>query len=224
MGKRYFKIDIVGSGGELVIGRVKADFVDWFEGESKDLVDHIGTYGQYLASNDGSPRLEDIYSWQDCDNQEHLNLCFTDAKFSVTEVDSQGLHCLNENLRAVQFEGYHVHTRDFHFRNQFAGAPFPVVCFLGKRESASGYWIAETEGEDFSPRKFAYLTVKTPLGELVEKGWYNKTLLKYIERNDWADIVELTGVVGYLDTAELPQLNRVEGIDGFWEKYDKYHG
>ncbi len=93
MSKRYYKIDTGRYGGELAVGTVSKEFVDYWlpivaeEGQG-DLIEHL--QGIEWDDDDmmdaNSPSLEDYYCWNENDDLEHVNGPYEDNQFSVVEI------------------------------------------------------------------------------------------------------------------------------------------
>jgi len=95
MTKRRFRIDSGHYGGELVIGTVNPEFVEYYKDhDESDLIDAI------MELDDGGPEepedalldpnsppapTEEYYMWE-CDDIEHINSAYTDGGFNVVEV------------------------------------------------------------------------------------------------------------------------------------------
>ena len=94
MSKRYFLIDTGRYGGEVCIGTIPADFVDYWNpkvssGGETDLIGHIqGIEWEDSDEMDSdSPSLgENFYAWSECDDIEHLNGPYADSSYHVQEI------------------------------------------------------------------------------------------------------------------------------------------
>lgn len=95
MSKRYFKIETGRYGGELAIGEVSPDFVEYWQDTVEDdgdgeLVSTIIGYEWDEEDRDGDPNSpkpkEDFSAWYECDDFEHINGPFEDNKFNVCEI------------------------------------------------------------------------------------------------------------------------------------------
>lgn len=97
MTQRVFKISTGRYGGELTVGRVSADFVDyWRERVEEDgdgvLIDHVlGTeYDDEDMKDPDSPEMlseGEFYAWHELDDKEHLNGPYADNSYYVQEVE-----------------------------------------------------------------------------------------------------------------------------------------
>ena len=85
MAKRRFRVDAGGRGGELCIGKVNKDFVDFMidNGEYYDVSGYISGYGN---DSDDWPKgvpfvtdLKETFEWEECDDIEHLNNIYINA-------------------------------------------------------------------------------------------------------------------------------------------------
>lgn len=96
MTQRVFKISTGRYGGELTVGRVSADFVDYWrerveEDGDSDLIQHVLgiEYDDEDMMDSDSPAISDddsFYAWSETDDKEHLNGPYADNSYYVTEV------------------------------------------------------------------------------------------------------------------------------------------
>ena len=94
MTKRYFKIDTGRYGGEVVVGTVSQEFVEYWAQrvENDGDAELIETLQRFEWDDDDmgdaeSPKpTEDFYAWHDCDDLEHMNGPFEDNRYRVTEI------------------------------------------------------------------------------------------------------------------------------------------
>ena len=78
MAKRRFRIDAGPYGGELALGQVDKEFVDYFiDKDESDLIEHVNpTNGMVLKIKQFQIK-EDFYAWYECDDIEHLNNAYS---------------------------------------------------------------------------------------------------------------------------------------------------
>jgi hypothetical protein len=94
MSKRYFKIDTGSYGGEMAVGSVSKEFVDYWkpiiaeEGQG-DLIEHLQgiEWDDEEQQDPNSPILEEFYCWNENDDMEHVNGPFADNHFRVIEIE-----------------------------------------------------------------------------------------------------------------------------------------
>jgi hypothetical protein len=105
--KRYFLINTGRYGGELTVGNVTPEFVDYWkervenDGDS-DLIGHMqalewGDMGSDEFDPD-SPQIDAEHAeilWHECDDLEHLNGPYADNQYTVTEIT------LSDNVEMV---------------------------------------------------------------------------------------------------------------------------
>lgn len=91
MPKRYFRINTGRYGGEVVVGTVDKNFVDyWIERDSEELAEHL--HAVDFDPNDGdsdSPGMVrgENFSWHELDDLEHHNGPYHDNVYYVTEIE-----------------------------------------------------------------------------------------------------------------------------------------
>ena len=116
MSKRRFRIDTGKYGGELVIGKINKEFVEFMSDHDEN--DLIETLQKYDFEDDdmgveGAPKPNsDFYSWSECDDIEHLNNAYSDAGFTITEVPSDGTDDYTWNEDEITTEGYQLYGRE----------------------------------------------------------------------------------------------------------------
>jgi len=95
MSKRYFKIETGRYGGELCIGSISEDFVEYWktrvkeEGDS-DLIETLHRYeydDEDIGDADSPAPDKNFYSWTECDNIEHVTGPYVDNQFTVMEIE-----------------------------------------------------------------------------------------------------------------------------------------
>jgi hypothetical protein len=93
--KRYFKINTGRYGGELTVGEIEPQYVDYWqdkfesnEADREDLVESIINFEwEDEQTFDDVPRVtKDFCAWNECDDLEHLNGPYDDNQFTVTEI------------------------------------------------------------------------------------------------------------------------------------------
>jgi len=92
MTKRYFRVDTGRYGGEVVVGTVSKDFVEyWKERDSDDMVLHIFDVewdDRENADPESPPMTQDgNVSWHEVDDLEHVSGPYSDSGFCVQEIE-----------------------------------------------------------------------------------------------------------------------------------------
>jgi hypothetical protein len=233
MAKRRFRIEAGRYGGELAIGEVDKEFVDYFiDKDEEELIAHVTSYEWDGPENTDAPKpKEDFYAWYETDDKEHLNNAYADAGFYVSEVPADGSDDFAYDENEKEIKGYHLYDREAYHDAKLEGATYgndeerdkdyvPVLAFHSAEKGGFACWFVETDGEDFDEKKFAYSTVATTLAELVEEVWYDKELL---ESN--YDHCDTTGKgyyasVGYMNTKWHDSEPTEETLNEYWEGYD----
>lgn len=95
MSKRYFKIDTGRYGGEVVVGTVSQEFVEYWadrveedgDGELIETLQRFEWDDDDMGDPDSPKPSEDFGAWFDCDDIEHVNGPFEDNQYHVTEIE-----------------------------------------------------------------------------------------------------------------------------------------
>lgn len=237
MAKRKFRIDSGRYGGEYTIGVVNGDFVRyWTDRDESELIGHLNAleWGEGDELDQDSPYIfddeDEVYNgWYEIDELEHSSAMYGDAGFTVTELESleeddEYLH--NDSETAL--EGYHLIGREAYANEELPDditdedEYVPVLMFHSAEKGSFGCWFVETDGEDFDPKKFAYSTVETDIGEFVDTVWYDKAEL---EPN--FDYCDTTGKgyyvrVGWFNKRWHDTWDKYDDelMDEYWEGYD----
>ena len=234
MAKRKFRIEAGRYGGELTIGEVNADFVDyWLEQDDEgELIDH---HLQKLEWGDepeveGIPLVkENFYAWNECDDIEHLNSAYADSRFIITEVPADGSddYLYHNYEDEVVLDPHCLHGREAYVDNSKPDDLTdykPVLVFHSAEKGSFGVWFVETDGEDIDMDEFAYTLVETPYWEQIENVYYKKEELEI----DY-DYAESTGkgyhaMVGYMNMKWHDPFSKYTeeylNKQGIWEEYD----
>ena len=233
MAKRKFRIEAGRYGGELTIGEVNADFVDyWLEQDDEgELIDHL----QKLEWGDepeveGIPLIkENFYAWNECDDIEHVNSAYADSRFIITEVPADGSddYLYHNYEDEVVLDPHQLHGREAYVDNSKPDDLTdykPVLVFHSAEKGSFGVWFVETDGEDIDMDEFAYTLVETPYWEQIENVYYKKEELEI----DY-DYAESTGkgyhaMVGYMNMKWHDPFSKYTeeylNEQGIWEEYD----
>jgi len=200
MSKRYFKIDTGRYGGEVVIGAVTSEFVEyWQDRDSDDLLCHVLATDwddeDDIDSNSPEMTLDGNTSWHEVDDLEHVNGPYADNNYLVYEIElAPGVEYLNgelvypedwdySNQPYEEITEYTMHEYDqyvygreayTHEYDTESGVKHsPVLCMHSAEKGGFGEVVVETNGEDFDPEKLAIGTVETDLAEIIEAYWYD---------------------------------------------------
>jgi len=112
MSKRIFIVDTGRYGGEVAVGTVPADFVEYWNPKIKedgdsDFISHVQSFA--WDDDDGrdpdSPSLgEDFNEWYDCDDIEHANGPYADSQYFVQEVKLHADAVFNEEYASIEWK------------------------------------------------------------------------------------------------------------------------
>lgn len=200
MSKRYFKIDTGRYGGEIVVGKVSPEFVEyWKDRDRDDLLRHVLNldWDDEEEIDQDSPEMTESgnISWHEVDDYEHLTGPYSDNKFLVYEVDLvPGVKYENGEITCPEdwdyskitheeitdYEQYdytnYIYGREVYTSDPTAdddGDWVPVLQMHSAEKGGFGEIFIETNGEDFNPEKLAIGIVETDMGELIEAYWYD---------------------------------------------------
>ena len=106
MSKRKFRIDAGRNGGELCIGKVNEDFVNYFiERDESELINFLSEF-EFGEPEDFTIPIpyEGFDSWTECDDVEHVTGAYADSTWTVTEVPADGSddHSYNEKETEIE--------------------------------------------------------------------------------------------------------------------------
>ena len=206
--KRYFKIYTGRYGGELTVGTISKEFVEYWQPKLEDgdseLIETLQRY-EYEDDDMGDPDSpipkEDYNAWHDCDDLEHVTGPFSDNQYSWVEVKLHTDAVYSDGL--VQWKegkehGYEVQMyeeigdeSDVHDYNVYVYGreaytnnidecvePIPVLQFFSSEKGNFGEVVVETNGEDFDPEKLQIGVVETDLATIIEQYWYDRKPLQ----------------------------------------------
>ena len=190
--KRLFRINMGNYGGEMTMGRVSPEFVEYMHDKCEgELIDHLHELEyEGEGENPEIPSIGDnFYAWSECDDIEHGNGVFGDSDWSWTEM-APGLE--EGSMEADQDEGIHENvdftpmhlfdrecymetTLEMKEKREAEGYELiPTLTYFSSEKGHLGCVFIETDGEDFDPNKFVYSTVDSNLCSLVDQVWYDK--------------------------------------------------
>lgn len=231
-------------GGELTIGRVSKEFVEYWspkveEDGDGDLINHVVNldYDDADEIDPNSPpiffsgNVDDVVvedtAWYNIDDIEHLNAYYADSGFYVTELDSEDQEIGDEvEVKPITLYGREAYNDTAmpepteYLSQEDIDNYIPVLVFHSGEKGSFGQWIIETEN-DFDPYKLTFSIVETNLGEFVERVWYDKQELDC--DFDWCDSMGkgYYAQVGYMnpkwhDSADKYTEEYLED-NGFWD-------
>lgn len=196
MAKYRYRIDAGNYGGELTIGEVPAEFVEyWKHEEQEDLIDEVTSFDEMEEDSDEPedaledpervPCLENY--WHDIDDLEHLNGSYSDGHWTITPVPADGSDDWAYE-DSFECEPTHLYGRECYSSNEideeYEDQTVPVLAFHSSEKGSFACWFLDTD-EEFDPEKLAYGTCETDLAELVDAVYYDKEQLD--ENYDYND-------------------------------------
>ena len=236
MAKRIFRIEFGSMGGELVIGKVDEQFVENWTGKSSDeLVEYLHNWDfrdTSQPSDEFNPLpKENFNAWNELDDIEHANNCYSDAGIFVNEVKEDDLYSRDNEQK---INGYHLYDREAYFDEiskseleenlkeniQELDSYVPVIIFMSSEKGELGCYFVETDGEDFDPKKLAYSTLETNLTSLIDKVWYNKKELDINFDNSGSTGKGSYARVGYMNTKWHDKDKSEEDLKEAWDSFD----
>lgn len=236
MSKRIFRIEFGNMGGELVIGKVDEQFVEnWIGKSSDELVEYLHNWDFRDTSqpNDEFTPLpkQNFNAWNELDDIEHANNCYSDAGIFVNEVKEDDLYSRDNEQK---IDAYHLYDREAYFdeisksdleenlKDNIKGLDsyVPVITFMSTEKGELGCYFVETDGEDFDPKKLAYSTLETNLSSLIDKVWYNKKELYINFDNSGSTGKGDYARVGYMNIKWHDKNKSEEDLKEFWDSYD----
>ena len=236
MSKRIFRIEFGNMGGELVIGKIDEQFVEnWIGKSSDELVEYLHNWDFRDTSQSDDEFIplpkENFNAWNELDDIEHANNCYSDAGIFVNEVKEDDLYSRDNEQK---IDAYHLYDREAYFdeisksdleenlKDNIKGLDsyVPVITFMSTEKGELGCYFVETDGEDFDPKKLAYSTLETNLSSLIDKVWYNKKELYINFDNSGSTGKGDYARVGYMNIKWHDKNKSEEDLKEFWDSYD----
>ena len=236
MAKRIFRIEFGSMGGELVIGKVDEQFVEnWIGKSSDELVEYLHNWDfrdTSQPSDEFNPLpKENFNAWNELDDIEHANNCYSDAGIFVNEVKEDNLYSRDNEQK---IDGYHLYDREAYFdeisksqleenlkdNNQELDAHVPVITFMSTEKGELGCYFVETDGEDFDPKKLAYSTLETNLSSVIDKVWYDKKELYVNFDNSGSTGKGDYARVGYMNIKWHDKNKSEDDLKEAWDNFD----
>lgn len=260
-GKRFFKIEFSGYGGELIVGQASEEFVKyWLHEDRKDLLtDHIHAMhdkASFLESeaesyDENSPEIykgAGIQEYWNFDDIEHETMVsYEYSPYTVTEikVDPKAEYVDGElswndketrkksfDWSANMFEDIEGTTKEYSYDNCIVHRelyvhdtktdvvdPVPVLMMYDSQKGMFGTAFVMTNGEDFDPKKFAYVAFDNTMSSNAEMFFYDKQMLSV--DNSWLNTwgKGFYSSVGYVPKGEI-EYNFDEMLKEGWKNLE----
>lgn len=176
-----YRIELSGRGGEAVIGKVKREFYDLFEGEDSelDLEDYVWNF-DYFEENEDADIPEDIRpfypgEWSECDDVAHeFGVSIDSLYLTLTQGDDVILD--NVETDALNEMGVTFESNEEFFTDELLdeGETFITVQTYEK-----GFFFSyEFEAESFDPNKLTFYVSDVNGWELVTSASYDNQELE----------------------------------------------
>lgn len=218
MAKFRYRIEAGNYGGELTIGEVPAEFVEyWKHEEQEDLIDQVVSFDDYsdddpedaLEDPDAPPMLESY--WHDIDDLEHQNGCYSDGSWTVTPVPADGSDDWAYE-DSFEVEPTHMYSRECYSSDEideeYADQTVPVLAFHSSEKGSFACWFLDTD-EEFDAEKLRFGSCESDLADLVETVYYGKE--------------ELEANYDYNDTTGKAYYARVGYVNRKWHDQLSYY-
>jgi hypothetical protein len=197
MAKYKFRIEGGRYGGELAVGRVTPEFVNYWlpkiedEGAYESFIPHVLSLSDWDDDDEldaNSPDILDdgneIEGWYGVDDYEHINSAYADGGFVISDIsDEEDKYAYDENEITTDGhtlkgrEGAYVNIEESEVYDETPDGCTGVMLFHSAEKGGFATWFAESD-EPFDPNKLVFSIVETHLGDFVEDVWYDKTLLE----------------------------------------------
>jgi len=183
MSKRYFRVTTQSCyGGEIVVGTVSQEFVDFWSGNEEGLIEALWDYND--SKPEGAPALsldgDDEYAeWHEVDDIEHYSSCNEESPLWICEVDKDG----NEMGEELQFDefGQTLYSREGGMIYDEIPEDYgqddnwiPAMSFYSVEKGGFFNATIETDGEDFDPDKIHFGIIENGMDCLIESMYYGK--------------------------------------------------
>lgn len=187
MAKFRYRIEAGNYGGELCVGEVPAEFVEyWKHEEQEDLIDAVISFDDYsddepedaLKDPDAPPMLDSY--WHDIDDLEHQNGCYSDGSWSITPVPTDGSDDWAYE-DSFEVEPTHMYSRECYSSDEideeYEDQTVPVLAFHSSEKGSFACWFLDTD-EPFDAEKLRFGSCESDLADLVETVYYGKEELE----------------------------------------------
>jgi len=242
MAKYRYRIEGGRYGGELAVGTVTNEFVEYWA----PVIEHDGAYDTFIPHvlslsewdddediDSNAPAIleesNEIPGWYELDDIEHINSAYADGGFYINSVPTDESDDWAYDDEEVSTDGYCLKGREGAYvstdnpEGEYEPEDYtPVMLFHSSEKGSFACWFAETDGEDFDEFKLGYSIVETNLCEMIENVYYDK---QELEPN--YDYNDTTGKgydaeVGWLNMKwhDSDDLSK-ENMEDYWLEYDE---
>jgi hypothetical protein len=270
VGKRFFKIDLAGYGGELIVGRASEEFVQyWLDEERKDnLMDHMhGMNDMMMYGDDEEMEIEgfdrdspEVYEgsgnreyWEFDDIEHETMVSYEHTLYTVTEITvdpravykdgqlewddkvsskrnfdwSSKLYTEVEDKTKEYDHENCVVSRELYIHTDKKSAfdvcddePIPAIMMYDSQKGTFGHVYVMTNGEDFDPKKFAYVALDNTMSSNAQMFYYDKVCLS-VDNNELSTWGKgFFASVGYLPKCEV-EYDFAEMLEEGWKNLEE---
>ena len=261
-GKRFFKIEFSGYGGELIVGKASEEFVKyWLHEDRKDLLtDHIHAMHDKAGFEDSeaegydenSPEVyegagdQEYWNFDDIEHETMVSYEYNPYRVTEIKVDPRAEYVDGElrwndkesrkrnfDWSANMFENMDGTEKDYDFENcvvhrelyvhdskKGVKDPVPVLMMYDSQKGMFGTAFVMTDGEDFDPKKFAYVALDNTMASNAELFFYDKQMLSV--DNSWLDTwgKGFFSNVGYVPRVDI-EYNFQELLEQGWQDLEE---
>jgi hypothetical protein len=268
-GKRFFKIELAGYGGELIVGRASEEFVEyWLDEERKDLLmDHMHGMNDMIMYEDEEDMEVDgfdsdspeVYEgsgnreyWEFDDIEHETMVSYEYGKYSVTEItvdprtvykdgqldwddkvtskrnfdwsskmytEVEGTCKEYDHENCVVSRELYIHTSKDSAYKVCDDEPIPAIVMYDSQKGLFGHVYVMTNGEDFDPKKFAFVALDNTMSSSAEMFYYDKVGLS-VDNNELSTWGKgFFASVGYLPKCEV-EFNFSEMLEEGWNNLE----
>jgi hypothetical protein len=269
VGKRFFKIELAGYGGELIVGRASEEFVEyWLDEERKDLLmDHMHGMNDMIMYEDEEDMEVDgfdsdspeVYEgsgnreyWEFDDIEHETMVSYEYGKYSVTEItvdprtvykdgqldwddkvtskrnfdwsskmytEVEGTCKEYDHENCVVSRELYIHTSKDSAYKVCDDEPIPAIVMYDSQKGLFGHVYVMTNGEDFDPKKFAFVALDNTMSSSAEMFYYDKVGLS-VDNNELSTWGKgFFASVGYLPKCEV-EFNFSEMLEEGWNNLE----
>lgn len=242
MSKRYFKINTGRYGGEMAVGSVSKEFVEYWkpivaeegQGDLIDTLQGIEWEDDDMGDPDSPKPNENFYCWNENDDMEHVNGPFADNQFEVVEIQ------LHEDAEyadgLIQWkEGVDHGYSTLMYEEIGDEESHDYQSCIYSRECYSSDEVDSDNEEDYQPTLFFFSSEKGGFGEvyvetdgedfdpeLLQTGQIESDMGEIIE-SYWYDRAPLQIDFDYADTMGKGYYASVGFVNTKWhDESDKY--
>ena len=219
VGKRFFKIELAGYGGEFIVGTASEEFVEYWldEDRKENLMDHMHAMNDMIMYEDDEDMEVDgfdenspeVYEgsgkreyWEFDDIEHETLVSYAHNIYTVTEINvdpravykdgelswtdkvsskrnfdwsSKKFTEIDDTSKEYSFDNCVV-SRELYVHDTKKGLvdPVPVIMLYDSQKGVFGHLYVMTNGEDFDPKKFAYVALDNTMSNSAEMFYYDK--------------------------------------------------